>query len=192
MSARFILLFLVVCIFFACRNTTMTRQENIKKVTLIQEQMQSEGWVFKVLKGGNLNENMGVKPIYGIQDNYFDITIGGGYDVVLKIMNASTNQCIRYVYVPNNEAITINEIPQGHYYLKFAYGQDWMELATDSIVYGKFTRAVFFERSTSFFDFGRKNTQDFINYSLELNVMNGTTENSFQTQMISEVEFEKN
>ena len=76
--------------------------------------------------------------------------------------------------------------------LKLAYGKDWMENDTDSITQGKFTKKAFFEKSTESYNFGKKNTGDFVNYSLKINVVDETTENNFTTVSISEDEFNKN
>lgn len=45
-------------------------------------------------------------------------------------MNKTTDECIRYVYVPENSTVNIQMIPQGEYYLKLAYGKDWMNMKT--------------------------------------------------------------
>ena len=102
------------------------------------------------------HKSYGVTPVRGLQDNYFDITVGKGYSVAIKIMDAVTNHCIRYVYIPEEQTITINEIPQGQYYLKLAYGNDWMSYQTDSITIGKFSSEAFYERSIETYNFGYK------------------------------------
>lgn len=158
----------------------------------VQKDLSENGWTFEQPKGGEFSEKYGVKPVWGIQDNYFDIHIGKGLSVAIKIVNTNTDKCIRYVFVPEGETITVTQIPQGRYYLKLAYGKDWMELLDDNVIKGKFTSTPFFERSRSSYDFGKKNSQNFINYSLELNVINGNLEHNFETVGISESEFDKN
>lgn len=163
-----------------------------KESTVAQDSLLQQGWVKTEPKSGDLEESYGIKPIYGIQDNYFDIHIGEESCVALKIVNAGTQQPIRYVYIPEGEMITVNQIPQGTYYLKLAYGRDWMECETDSVKRGKFTRNVFYEKSASTYDFGKKNSQSFVNYTLEINVVNGDTDHEFKTVPITEEEFENN
>lgn len=175
----------------SCGRVPHVQGEN-DKMTEAQQHLLDEGWDFANPNGGELDEAYGVHPVYGIQDNYFDIVIGEGCSVAIKIVNASTDKCIRYVYVPENETVTVSQIPQGLYYLKLAYGRDWMEQKTDTMVHGKFTRGVFYERSTNSYDFGKKNSQDFVTYRLEINVVDGLVENNFHTEQITEEEFEKN
>lgn len=163
-----------------------------EELTADQQQLMSDGWSLKKHQGGELGSSYGIPPLHGIQDNYFDIILGKGCSVAIKIVDASTDKSIRYVYVPEGEMVTVSEIPQGLYYLKLAYGKDWMEFHTDSVILGKFTRSSFYERSTKAYDFGKKNSQEIVNYRLEINVIDGEAENNFYTERISEEEFKKN
>lgn len=176
----------------SCNNKTRSVKVDEVGNNSLQENLIKEGWEFESPQGGELGDEYGVKPIYGVHDNYFDITIGEGCSVAIKIMDVTSGKCIRYVYVPENETVTVTEIPQGQYFLKLAYGKDWMENDTDSITQGKFTKKAFFEKSTESYNFGKKNTGDFVNYSLKINVVDETTENNFTTVSISEDEFNKN
>ena len=176
----------------SCNNKTRSVKVDEVGNNSLQENLIKEGWEFESPQGGELGDEYGVKPIYGVHDNYFDITIGEGCSVAIKIMDVTSGKCIRYVYVPENETVTVTEIPQGQYFLKLAYGKDWMEKDTDSITQGKFTKKAFFEKSTESYNFGKKNTGDFVNYSLKINVVDETTENNFTTVSISEDEFNKN
>lgn len=58
------------------------------------------------------------------------------------------------MYAPEGETVTIDQIPQGMYFLKLAYGCNWMETQTEDGVVGKFTRGSFYEKSTSNYNFG--------------------------------------
>ena len=98
---------------------------------------------------------------------------------------------IRYIYVAENTTTTVQEIPQGVYYLKLAYGYDWMAKETNDGKQGKFTRNVLYERSQDTFDFGTKNSREEINYRLDINVVDSKLENNFQTITIDEKEFMK-
>lgn len=104
-------------------------------------------------------------------------------------MDVETDRCIRFVFVNENSTATVSQIPQGKYYLKLAYGRDWMQHDTDSVTVGKFTTHVFYEKSRNVFDFGRKNSLREVNYELKINVRNASAENNFSTEPISESEF---
>ena len=181
-----------VVLISSCFVDKPTQNEKQIEISDEQEEMIQKGWSFKTPKGGELGYQYGTNPKYGIQDNYFDIRIGGGFSVALKIVDVASDKCIRYVYVPENQTVTINQIPQGRYYLKLAYGKDWMECLDGNIIQCKFTRSPFYEKSTTYFDFGRKNSQSFVNYTLEINVLDGDVDNNFETINISEEEFNLN
>ena len=156
--------------------------------TLVQQQMLDEGWTF-VSPLEDMTKDYGIKPVYGIQDNYFDIAIGKGCSVAVKIMDLQTDRCVRYVYVAEDSEITVHEIPQGQYYLKLAYGSGWMEMETDGSKLGKFSMNVSYAKSTNVFDFGMKNSSEVTNYCLNINVIDSRLEYNFTSTPISEDEF---
>lgn len=184
------MIFFSALVISSCHNTASTKQETHEN-SEYQEKLMRDGWTFEELSDSELGEEYGVKPIYGIQDNYFDITMGEGYNVAVKIVDAQTDKCIRYVVVPENSTTTVTQIPQGKYYLKLAYGKDWMELETDSVTIGKFTRNAFYEKSRETYDFGKKNSLQEVNYDLRINVREAAGMNNFETAPISEEEFLK-
>lgn len=185
-----IAVYLSCVVLLASCTSKKSAEKEVPKITASQQELLDAGWTLETPKE-DMSEQMGINPIFGIQDNYFDIAIGEGCNVAVKIMDVRTNQCIRYVYVAENSTTTVQEIPQGQYYLKLAYGDDWMELATDSVTVGKFTRNVSYARSQDTFDFGVKNSREAVNYRLEINVVNSKLENNFISTPISEDEFMK-
>lgn len=105
-------------------------------------------------------------------------------------MDASTDKSIRYVFVPENTTENIQMIPQGKYYLKLAYGNDWMEFDNgDGSLSGKFTRNVSYDKSIDIFDFGKKNSSSIVSYVLQINIDNSQLHNNFETVSISEADF---
>lgn len=175
-----------------CNNNSRSDQtQQDSTLSSTQHSLLEEGWyVPKTTPSGELPREYGVKNKYGQQDNYFDIEIGNGCDVAIKIVDAATNKCIRYVFVPENSSANIQMIPQGKYYLKLAYGKDWMEYDNgDGTITGKFTSNVTYDRSVDVFDFGKKNSSNVVNYLLQINVVDSQLQNSFGTVEISEAEF---
>lgn len=174
-----------------CANNASNHQSESIKLSDSQNNLISEGWYIpKIKPSGELPKEYGVKSKFGQQDNYFDIEIGKGCDVAIKIMDVATDKCIRYVFVPENSSANIQMIPQGKYYLKLAYGKDWMEYDNgDGTLSAKFTSNVTYDRSTDIFDFGKKNSSNVVNYLLQINVVDSELQNSFGTVEISESEF---
>lgn len=176
-----------------CANNASNNQSETITLSDSQNNLISEGWYIpKIKPSGELPKEYGVKSKFGQQDNYFDIEIGEGCDVAIKIMDVATDKCIRYVFVPENSSANIQMIPQGKYYLKLAYGKDWMEYDNGSgTLNAKFTSNVTYDRSTDIFDFGKKNSSNVVNYLLQINVVDSELQNSFGTIEISESEFMK-
>ena len=176
-----------------CANYASNHQSESITLSDSQNNLISEGWYIpKIKPSGELPKEYGVKSKFGQQDNYFDIEIGEGCDVAIKIMDVATDKCIRYVFVPENSSANIQMIPQGKYYLKLAYGKDWMECDNgDGTLNAKFTSNVTYDRSTDIFDFGKKNSSNVVNYLLQINVVDSELQNSFGTIEISESEFMK-
>ena len=83
-------------------NNTITQTN--EEPTPEQEELVQNGWSSNTPEGGELETEYGIKPIYGIQDNYFDIRMVEGFSVAIKIVDASSEKCIRYVYVPEGES----------------------------------------------------------------------------------------
>ena len=185
--------FVFILLLCGCSSSYNTKIQEGTTLSEKQKQLIAEGWYIpKTLKNGELTKEYGVNSKYGQHDNYFDIEIGNGCDVAIKIVDVATDKCIRYVYVSENSSVNIQMIPQGKYYLKIAYGKDWMEYVNDNgSILGKFTNNVTYDKSIDLFDFGKKNAESIVNYILNINVVNNRLENNFNTMEISEDEFMK-
>jgi len=135
-------------------------------------------------------------------DNQLRVTVGGGTDVVIKVMQASTDMCIRYVYVKSRSTYSIRNIPQGTYYLKIAYGKRWVEKKEAGMCIGKFASSPLYEKGEDILDFRTRSTgisyengQRFENFEIpsfeiQLDVVTtGFSSNNLNTDGISEAEF---
>lgn len=185
------ILFLIVMSFLllGCVNQNNKNKPNTV-ITAKQQKLLDKGW--SPDKGSNsrdISSEYGITPIYGIQDNYFDVKVGVGSDLVLKIIDLSKNKCIRYIYVQENSEYTITQIPQGKYKLLIAYGKNWMTLLKDGETLGKFADNVHYEQSVDVFDFGKKNSKEMVNYLLTINVQDNLHTTNFNTEVIHENQF---
>lgn len=187
-------LFVVFVTLCSCTNNVSNNQsETTMTLSDSQTELINEGWYIpKTKPEGELPKEYGIENKYGQQDNYFEIKNGNGCDVAIKIMDDATDKCIRYVFVSENSSANIQMIPQGKYYLKLAYGKDWMEYDNgDGTLSARFTSNVTYDRSTDVFDFGKKNSSSVVNHLLQINVVDSKLQNSFCTVEISESEFIK-
>lgn len=186
---RKITILLAIILVASCHSRTSI--ENTSSLTVLQEQMIEEGWKLGNPEQGDLPEEYGVTAQLGIVDNYFDIELGGDADMVIKIVNIETDETVRYLFVPHDSRTTINEIPAGKYYLKFAYGNDWMSHTDGYHTEGKFTKNTIYEKSNDSFDFGSVGSLESVSYSLKIRIEEDQRYEDFSTIAITEEEFYK-
>jgi hypothetical protein len=172
-----------------------------KKIELTPEQkdqqekqkLLSDGWVQEGMENGLMPDCYNFKPESDKSiDNRLEINVGGGTDVVLKLMNVETEKCIRYVFVNSGSSYQIRNVPQGVYYLKIAYGKDWISKIVNGQCIGRFMRNPMYEKGVDVMDFTIQNTFDgysIPSFSLSLDVISSNLSNSFISHNISEADF---
>lgn len=151
-----------------------------------------EGWKETEINNGLLPSCYNFTPKKGTVDNYLEVHVGGGTDVAIKVMNLANERCIRYVFINRGSTYRIKNIPEGRYYLKIAYGKDWFSKAVDGKCIGRFLQFPFYEKGEDIMDFNLQQLADGYNvpsFQLKLDVIASTTMNTFDTQNISEMEF---
>ncbi|MBK7103110.1 MAG: hypothetical protein IPH63_15200, partial [Flavobacteriales bacterium] len=164
-----------------------------------------DSWEATSYYNGEAPECFNYTPKYDRQlDNQLRVTVGGGTDVVIKVMEWSTDRCVRYVYIKSLSTYAIRNIPQGAYYLKIAYGKRWVEKKEAGICIGKFASSPLYEKGEDMLDFRTRSTgityengQRYENfeipsYEVKLDVVStGYSRNNLNTDGISEAEFNK-
>lgn len=199
---------------FSCNNSSSTKYANapengdlnntFKDQTLVTEltpeqkiqqekdNLISEGWIEQSIKTGHLPECYNFKPIYGKEDNYLKIYVGSGTDVAVKLMSIETNNCHRFIFINSGSTYFVRNIPEGKYYLKIAYGKDWLSKIQNGQCIGKFIRGPMYEKGEDIMDFNLQHTTNGYNipvYELELDVVSTNEFNTFDSQNISESDF---
>ena len=177
-------------------NSTFTTNQNLdpdQKLLQEKEQLISEGWEEKGLENGLMPSCYNFEPQKDNSiDNYLQINVGGGTDVAIKLMNLKDNNCIRYVFINRNSSYSIQNIPEGIYYLKIAYGMEWLSKIENGQCIGKFIRNPLYEKGEDIMDFTIQNSfngSSIPSYSLSLDVISSSLSNSFSSHNISETDF---
>ncbi len=174
-----------------------------KRQAAIEEELLNDPtWIDPGLRTGITPDGLEFTPQKDRKmDNYLEISVGDNTDVVVKLVSSRTDNCIRYVYVKGNDTYRITNIPQGHYYLKIAYGKNWRQKEIEGKIVGKFLTNAQYEIGTETLDYnisyGSKEYTDegyvqnysIPSYSVSLNVVQFAALNSFDTNSISESEF---
>ena len=179
-------------------NNTFVEQTPIAELTSEQkyeqekERLISEGWQEQDIQNGQLPSCYNFKPQKGSVNNYLEVYVGSGTDVSIKIMNLNTDKCIRYVFINSGSSYTINNIPEGRYYLKIAYGENWLSKVESGQCIGKFIRNPMYEKGEDIMDFHIQHLADgysIPSFKLQLDVVSSGISNSFSSQNLSENEF---
>jgi hypothetical protein len=128
-------------------------------------------------------------------DNYLRVIVGNNTDVVVKLMKKSySDECIRIVYVRAGDSYDIRNIPEGLYYLKIAYGRDYRQKIEGSQCKVRFVKSPLYEKGEEILDFRRRNIPGGYqepSYELTLNVISTYGGSEFNSNTISEAEFNK-
>jgi hypothetical protein len=159
-----------------------------------KEKLISEGWQEEGIQNGQLPSCYNFNPKTGEVNNYLEVYVGSGTDVVIKVMNSKTDNCVRYVFINSGSTYSIKNIPEGKYYLKIAYGKNWLSKVENGQCIGKFLRNPMYEKGEDIMDFNVVHLTDSYkipSFELKLDVISNGISNSFSSQNISESEFNK-
>jgi hypothetical protein len=157
-----------------------------------KDKLIAEGWEETEVNNGQLPSCYNFVPKKSSINNYLEVHVGGGTDVAIKVMNLHTDKCIRYVFINSGSTYKIRNIPEGTFYLKIAYGKDWFSKVENGQCVGKFLRNPMYEKGDDIMDFNLQHTSDGYNipsFQLKLDVIATNTMNTFNSQDISESEF---
>lgn len=127
-------------------------------------------------------------------NNYFQINAGSDRDIVVKLMKQSKSDdiCIRSTYIDANTETKIRNIPEGIYYVKVAYGNNWKIRNINSVCYGKFETNAIYEKGADLFDFKVVKTESGYqvpSYQLTLEIITDNPDGKVVENQISEEEF---
>jgi hypothetical protein len=175
-------------------NQQNLKKENEEKFKKEKEKLISEGWKEEEIENGQLPSCYNFKPTQGEINNHLDVIVGGGTDVSIKVMNIETEKCIRYVFINSGTTFSIDNIPEGIYYLKIAYGKEWLSKVENGQCNGKFIRNPLYEKGEDILNFNiqrNNNGRSIPSYQLSLDVVSSGISNSFNSQNISESDFNK-
>ena len=181
-------------------NSTFTEQGYTGELTPEQkyekekEKLFAEGWQEQDVQNGQLPSCYNFKPKKSKVNNYLEVFVGSGTDVSIKVMNLSTDECVRYVFINSGSTYSIRNIPEGRYYLKIAYGKNWLSKVERGQCIGKFTLNATYEKGEEVMDFNIQHLTDgksIPSFRLQLDVVSSNISNSFSSQNISESEFNK-
>lgn len=80
-------LYLLICmaaVLLSCSGKPAGVSRERQEYTGQQEALLQQGWTAGPVENGDLSEKYGYEPKFGLQDNYFDITMGEGSSVAVN------------------------------------------------------------------------------------------------------------
>lgn len=172
------------------RATPVLTQE--QRLQQKKKEMLATGWSDELLENGQLPACYNFVPERSDIKNYLEVQVGGGTDVAIKVMNAETHTCVRYVFIKSKSTYQIKNIPEGIYYLKIAYGKEWFSKIENDQCIGKFVRSPMYEKGDDLMDFNIEYSStghSIPSYQLRLDVVASDISSTFDSQNISEAEF---
>ncbi len=171
-----------------------SKLNNFPKSTLEKQKadMKSEGWSEVKLENGQLPLINNYNPLVSKINNYLEVSVGEGTDVALKLMNAKTDECVRFVYVNSGTSYKIKNIPEGKYYVKIAYGKNWYSKIEKEQYHGKFLVNPLYKKGNDILNFNIHHTlngYEIPSFQLDLDITYSSSYNSYDSNNISELEF---
>ena len=152
-------------------------------------------WEEVYIKTGDVPGCYSFFPKYNFKiDNFLRINVGKNTDIVVKMLDYATDECIRYVYISSDDTYEISNIPEGIYYLKIAFGNDWSKLDVGPFCYAKFLEDPLYSQGEDLLDFNLIKTEfgyEFRNYELRLEVLSSNRKNEYDSHEIDEEDFFK-
>ncbi|MCS7077101.1 MAG: hypothetical protein NZ455_10355 [Bacteroidia bacterium] len=101
-----------------------------------------------------------IKPIYDTtMHNYLRVKVGENTDAVIKLVDKAKDKPIRMVYIRAGQQFDVINIPTGRYYVKIAYGKDWIFTSKNGCE-GEFKTNATYKQSKQVFDFKKIKTKD--------------------------------
>lgn len=151
-----------------------------------------------IMKNGNMTDCSGFKPKYDYSINNKLIITAQLTDAVVKILDYETDKCIRCVFINDGTTYTAKNIPEGKYYLKIAYGNDWSVKEGDPVCKGHFASHALYKKDEDLYDFNKKHYDDgrvsipYYTLKLYTTYSSDNTDRSSSPNSISENDFFNN
>ncbi len=145
----------------------------------VERENKYSSWEKKNYKSGATPKSFNFKGKFDYKlDNYLKIKVGKNAEVVVKMYKMGKTEkddvLTRVTYINSNTTQFIRNIPEGEYYLKIAYGKQWVEITKQGKRYGTFSKNALYEKSQQILNFNTVKTSKGINvpsYNLALDLL---------------------
>ncbi len=103
-----------------------------------------------------------IQPDYNdTLDNYLKVTVmNNEYDVIIKLVNALTHRCVRAVYIKAGDSYFIKNIPEGTYFVREAYGNDFRKTTQNGQCQLRFISNARYKKLNKILDYNMERYED--------------------------------
>ncbi|CAN5561094.1 hypothetical protein BH10BAC5_BH10BAC5_19530 [soil metagenome] len=123
--------------------------------------------------------------------NFIRLNLDYLSDAAVKLMDSASNVCIRYVFIKAGTYYVIEDIPDGKYYTKVAFGSDWIDSVSSDKHFERFSKNAEYKKSSYVFTFSKEN-KDAIPQTVYLDPGRSLKNNSeYPESVITEEEFNR-
>lgn len=135
-----------------------------------------------------------IKYVYDTtMHNYLRIKVGENTDAVVKLIEKTKDKTIRMIYIRAGQQFDVINIPTGRYYVKIAYGKDWVFTSKNSCQ-GEFKENALYKQSKQMFDFKKIKVKDgyqIANFELTLDMKIEEGSGTMKNVAITKEQFNK-
>lgn len=112
------------------------------------------GWLDYHINKGEIEDCFDCEFEYDYElNNYLQINVGENTEIIIKLIRASDDRCIRVAYIPSRNSYKFEAIPEDIYFLKIHYGTDLRKKTYDDHCEYKFIANRFYEETKDDFNF---------------------------------------
>lgn len=126
--------------------------------------------------------------------NFLRIVVSDSTDVIVKLVNFYTGKCIRVVFIPGGNTFSIEQIPEGQYFVKIAYGKEPGRIVENNQCKIRFKKAAIYEKGEEILNYNLRRTDnggyEVPSYELFLDVTNPHEGRSFEATKIDAAGFD--
>lgn len=151
-------------------------------------------WEAITLQDGEINQCLRIEEQHNKElENFLRIVVSESTDVIVKLMNFYTRQCIRAVFIQAGNTFSIENIPEGQYFLKIAYGQEPGQIIENNRCKIRFRKNAIYEKGKEILNYNLRRSDggyEVPSYELFLDVVNPHEGQRYEATKIDEVAFD--
>lgn len=171
----------------------------LQKVSFVKKEqpeilVPDQEWEAINLANGEIKNCFKIDTLYNKElENFLRIVVSESTDVIVKLINFYTRKCIRAVFIEGGTTFSIENIPEGQYFLKIAYGLEPGQLVENNQCKIRFQKNAIYEKGEEILNYNLRrndNGYEVPSYELFLDVTNPHDGQHYEATKIDQAEFD--